>query len=913
RIFKLDETSGEFAATEFMSGLGASSVVSMTFGPAESGTVLYYLTYANGGEIRRMEYTGDENRSPTAVASATPTAGPLPLSVAFDASPSQDPDEGDTLTYIWDFGDGTPVLETPDPLVQHTYTVGGTYFAELVVRDDAGALSQAVRLRIDPGNNPPTPTIDVPAEDALFRVGEQIVLQGSATDPDEGPLPDGALSWNVVLVHNDHTHPFLQPTQGNGIPIVAPAPEDLQATENSYLIVTLTATDSQGVESVVQRELRPRLVDVTFDSDPPGVAMEVNGDVVLTPRTLVSWDGYVLDAAAPQLVEQSGQEFAFVQWSDGTLSATRAITTPATPSTYTAVYEVPESVARSFPVAVGGDDGYVYSNSMGGSGAYPPDRPPVVSSTWGEVMVRRSGPLFGGYEVRVGLLRFDTSALPDGATVTSAVLRLHVTGGTSADARSLVAEWYDPSAWPIDAGDYTATAAGTAHAGTPIGSLALGVQNDLPLQNLVEISTTGLTAVRLHVDGGQPTGENKVSFAALENTSQPEAQLIVTYTTADPLPPQNTSPPTISGAAQAGQTLTASPGGWSGTEPITYAYEWQRCDQSGSNCTPIATGQSYTATDGDVGFTLRVSVTATNTAGSATASSDPSGVVEPAPSSLSFTIAVGGDDGYVYSNSMGGSGAYPPDRPPVVSSTWGEVMLRRSGPVFGGYEVRVGLLRFDTSALPDGATVTSAVLRLHVTGGTSADARSLVAEWYDPSAWPIDAGDYTATAAGTAHAGTPIGSLALGVQNDLPLQNLALISTAGLTALRLHVDGGQPTGENKVSFAALENSSLPEAQLIVTYTTDEPLPPENTSPPAISGTAQAGQTLTASPGSWSGTEPISYAYEWSRCDEIGSDCAPIATGQRYTATADDVGSTLRVEVTASNSAGSATASSDPTG
>src|SRR5205823_5375155 len=87
--------------------------------------------------------------------------------------------------------------------------------------------------------------------------------------------------------------------------------------------------------------------------------------------------------------------------------------------------------------------------------------------------------------------------------------------------------------------------------------------------------------------------------------------------------------------------------------------------------------------------------------------------------------------------------------------------------------------------------------------------------------------------------------------------------------------------------------------------------PSNTSPPTVSGTAQQGQTLTASPGTWSGTTPITYAYQWQRC---GTSCADIsgATAQTYVAAAADVGSTLRVHVTASNSAGSGTADSAQT-
>ena len=93
-----------------------------------------------------------------------------------------------------------------------------------------------------------------------------------------------------------------------------------------------------------------------------------------------------------------------------------------------------------------------------------------------------------------------------------------------------------------------------------------------------------------------------------------------------------------------------------------------------------------------------------------------------------------------------------------------------------------------------------------------------------------------------------------------------------------------------------------------------PLPPANMSAPTISGTAQEGQMLSADPGSWSGTAPIGYAYQWRRCDAGGGSCVDIipAAAQTYTLTAADLGSTIRVVVTASNSVGSSTAASAQT-
>ena len=94
-------------------------------------------------------------------------------------------------------------------------------------------------------------------------------------------------------------------------------------------------------------------------------------------------------------------------------------------------------------------------------------------------------------------------------------------------------------------------------------------------------------------------------------------------------PPSNTALPTISGTAQQGQTLTTTNGAWTGTAPLSFAYQWQRCDTGGGNCTAIgtATGSAYTLQSADVGDTIRVVVTASNAAGSSSATSAPTAVV----------------------------------------------------------------------------------------------------------------------------------------------------------------------------------------------------------------------------------------------------------------------------------------------
>jgi hypothetical protein len=90
--------------------------------------------------------------------------------------------------------------------------------------------------------------------------------------------------------------------------------------------------------------------------------------------------------------------------------------------------------------------------------------------------------------------------------------------------------------------------------------------------------------------------------------------------------------------------------------------------------------------------------------------------------------------------------------------------------------------------------------------------------------------------------------------------------------------------------------------------------PSNNSPPSISGTPQLGNTLSASSGSWSGDTPMSFGYRWRRCNASGAGCADIggATSSTYTVVSADVGKTLRVNVTATNSDGSGEALSAAT-
>jgi hypothetical protein len=97
--------------------------------------------------------------------------------------------------------------------------------------------------------------------------------------------------------------------------------------------------------------------------------------------------------------------------------------------------------------------------------------------------------------------------------------------------------------------------------------------------------------------------------------------------------PTNQTPPTIAGTAQEGSTLTAGNGTWTGTTPLTFTYQWQRCDANGKNCVSI-TGQTtntYAVQKADVGGTLVVNVVGTNSDGHDSENSVATAVVTAAP------------------------------------------------------------------------------------------------------------------------------------------------------------------------------------------------------------------------------------------------------------------------------------------
>ncbi len=348
------------------------------------------------------------------------------------------------------------------------------------------------------------------------------------------------------------------------------------------------------------------------------------------------------------------------------------------------------------------------------------------------------------------------------------------------------------------------------------------------------------------------------------------------------LPPVNTVPPNISGTAQTGQTLSSSSGSWT-ENPTSYTYQWQRCDTTGANCSPIsaAKAQTYVLGSSDVNKTLRVTVTASNSAGSSNpiTSTQTATVHEGSATFGKTTIGAFSDLGMfsdykiVHSATLSAAGSV------TKLSLYAVPGINSPNP-----QALKAVIYSDSGGSPGALLATG--IEVIYRGNTNGSG------WFDlPFASPV------ALSPGTYWLGFITGATTEGF-------GYAYDSVANSRAYNANSYASGPTNPFGSSTKDSEQASI-----YATYTSNTPptLPPVNTAPPIITGSAQTGQKLSASTGSWS-ESPSAYAYQWQRCNSAGASCSSIsgATAQTYTVGSPDVGSTLRVSVIASNSAGSST-------
>lgn len=457
-------------------------------------------------------------------------------------------------------------------------------------------------------------------------------------------------------------------------------------------------------------------------------------------------------------------------------------------------------------------------------------------------------------------------------------------------------------------------------------------------------------------------GANPILLATVDLTSGVITDIGTTLTRMDalawerpgPYLPVNTVAPTISGVPGTGHTLTATTGTWTGAPTITFAYQWQRGDAMGTGFADIGgeTASTYLLTTADEGFTVRVKVTASNgdgdtdafssylfiyqlllfgaKGGSSTTSDlysiDPVTGAQASigPTGFALTgLAMDPSDNTLYGATSNNSASNPKSLITIDPVTGAGTLVGALGLAFGSgdiaFDPTTGLLYGtdnDTAALVsiDKNTGAASVIGAYgVSGfGYGMDFNSAGALYLFPD---LGNGDYYTVNIGTGTA-TDVGNL------DGPSISV----------------GAASFNEGDVLYAVLNPSGATPATLVVINTSTGHVttfatiaarfdalcwqrppagagPPVNVIPPVIAGTAQNGETLSATNGTWTGEPVIGFLRQWQICDPDGNNCVdiPAATGFTYVVQPNDTGNTIRVCVTATNAQGSVTICTDPIG
>ncbi|MDT0566903.1 PQQ-dependent sugar dehydrogenase [Streptomyces sp. DSM 3412] len=219
-----------------------TQVMDMAFGPDGALYVLDYgISWFGGDEhsaLYRIENATD-GHSPVAQAAADRTSGQARLKVRFSSAGTSDQD-GDALTYSWDFGDGgTSTAANPT----HTYKKNGTYTATVTAKDPSGRTGSA-SVQIVVGNTAPKVTLELPQDGQLFAFGDAVPFKVRVSDPEDGrPIDCAKVKVTFILGHDSHGHPV---TSANGCTGTIQTSADGGHDENANIFGVFDAEYTDG-------------------------------------------------------------------------------------------------------------------------------------------------------------------------------------------------------------------------------------------------------------------------------------------------------------------------------------------------------------------------------------------------------------------------------------------------------------------------------------------------------------------------------------------------------------------------------------------------------------------------------------------------------------------------------------------
>lgn len=200
------DKNGDYSKMErFMPDTKFNAPIDMEMGPDGR---MYVLEYGNGwfsknadAGLTRIDYNGG-NRAPKAELEVDKLTGGLPFTVKLSAKGSGDPD-GDKLTYLWYFGNGSK-KETTEPEATFVYTTGGEYPVSVEVVDDKGARTRSREISLYAGNETPEVKIDIIGNKMFYFPGKKVSYAVTITDKEDGNSADGKLDVSNAYVKAEY-------------------------------------------------------------------------------------------------------------------------------------------------------------------------------------------------------------------------------------------------------------------------------------------------------------------------------------------------------------------------------------------------------------------------------------------------------------------------------------------------------------------------------------------------------------------------------------------------------------------------------------------------------------------------------------------------------------------------------------
>src|SRR3954452_6567291 len=248
----------------------------------------YLLTYGDGfftinpdAGMYRWDYVKGQ-RAPKAVLTTDRTDGALPLTVHFSSNGSLDPDPGDSITYSWDFGDGSPLGTDANPT--HIYTKAGRFTAVLTVIDSSGKRT-ATSTIITAGNTSPTVVVTAPLDGGLFSFGDTLQYKVTVTDPEDPSINCNDITVTFVLGHDTHGHAEQSSTGCTGF--LNTIASDVSHGGNVFGVISATYTDKGGqgansaappLSTTTQVQTRQKHQEVEFAVNQAGTTTATNTD-----------------------------------------------------------------------------------------------------------------------------------------------------------------------------------------------------------------------------------------------------------------------------------------------------------------------------------------------------------------------------------------------------------------------------------------------------------------------------------------------------------------------------------------------------------------------------------------------------------------------------------------------------------